>query len=501
MMISLCLAVGTMLAVPVAAYDNGAPYSRLPTLGWSSWVALGPGAEHPVFDFCDEQSVMAAADAFVESGLFEHGYRSFHLDDCWAGGRNASGYLYGELDHFPNGMKKVVDYVHSKGLAFGLYTCGGTKTCVGNRPGSKDHWQQDADVFAEWGVDWVKMDWCNSQGEEPATTYPLMSKALNASGRHIHFNMCEWGKDSPWEWGPAVAQSWRMAGDHTPVWTSTKSQIQATMAIPPEYTGKAYAWNDMDMLETGNYAQAAHANGKEGTMTATEYKTEFSMWAIAASPLVVTTPIMNCTAKPGPPVDHCSVTLVEKMSDAPCEANVSFGCNSSTGSMWTADGCRGNFTCNGFPTLCNVDGDGTHVCVCGPSPPVTCQATLTDLQKEILFNDDVIAVNQDVTPQGRPIVTGNSTLWARFLSNGTVAVAFYNENDNPISLRLDFSSLAKMSPLPVPSAANWGASTKATARDLWAHTAVGVVTGGFPATGTLSVAPHEAQVYSFTPTQ
>lgn len=113
----------------------------------------------------------------------------------------------------------------------------------------------------------------------------------------------------------------------------------------------------------------------------------------------------------------------------------------------------------------------------------------------------VIAVNQDVTPQGRPIVTGNSTLWARFLSNGTVAVAFYNENDNPISLRLDFSSLAKMSPLPVPSAANWGASTKATARDLWAHTAVGVVTGGFPATGTLSVAPHEALVYSFTPTQ
>jgi alpha-galactosidase len=107
----------------------------------------------------------------------------------WAGGRNESGYLYGELDHFPNGMKKVVDYVHSKGLAFGLYTCGGTQTCVGNRPGSKDHWKQDADVFAEWGVDWVKMDWCNSKGEIPNQTYPLMSKALNESGRHIHFNM------------------------------------------------------------------------------------------------------------------------------------------------------------------------------------------------------------------------------------------------------------------------------------------------------------------------
>jgi hypothetical protein len=77
--------------------------------------------------------------------------------DCWAGGRNSSGYVYPEAIHFPNGMKKVVDYVHSKGLAFGLYTCGGDKTCVGGRPGSKDHWVQDAEVYAEWGVDWVKM--------------------------------------------------------------------------------------------------------------------------------------------------------------------------------------------------------------------------------------------------------------------------------------------------------------------------------------------------------
>lgn len=82
---------------------------------------------------------------------------SFHLDDCWAGGRNASGYLYPELDHFPNGMKPVIDYVHSKNLSFGLYTCAGTYTCVGNRPGSRDHWDKDAAVWAEWGVDWVKM--------------------------------------------------------------------------------------------------------------------------------------------------------------------------------------------------------------------------------------------------------------------------------------------------------------------------------------------------------
>eukprot|EP00041_Stephanoeca_diplocostata_P025697 m.678461 g.678461 ORF g.678461 m.678461 type:complete len:505 (-) comp22804_c2_seq15:2838-4352(-) len=492
----------TACVVPgVYAYDNNAPFSRTPPLGWSSWVALGPGAEHPIFDFCDEAGVKAAADAFMESGLYEHGYRHFHLDDCWAGGRNASGYLYGELDHFPNGMKSVVDYVHSKGLAFGLYTCGGTYTCVGKRPGSRDHWVQDAEVFAEWGVDWVKMDWCNSQGEDPVQTYPLMSKAMNQTGRAMHFNMCEWGDADPWKWGPDIAQSWRMSRDHTGTWDSTMKQIRSTMAIPAIYSGKAYGWNDMDMLETGNYAQAAHANGKEGTMTAIEYKTEFSIWAIAASPLVVTTPIMNCSSPPPPPGFRCNVTLVKKSSIASCTAGASFGCYDDNASMWTDNGCRGTFDCNGQNTSCDVDGLGRHVCACASGGPVTCKAALTDLQKEILFNDDIIAINQDVTPQGRPIVTGNSTVWARFLSDDSVAVAFYNENNFTANIRLDFSALAQMVPLPVPSAASWSATTTATVRDLWAHTDGTAVTGGYPeGDATVAVQPHETKMFRFTKT-
>lgn len=94
--------------------------------------------------------------------------------------------------------------------------------------------------------------------------------------------MCEWGRDAPWEWGPKVAQSWRATGDHTPVWSSTKSIIAQRTAVPSDLGGSPYAWNDMDMLESGNYAQAAHANGRQGTMTDVEYKTEFSMWAILA---------------------------------------------------------------------------------------------------------------------------------------------------------------------------------------------------------------------------
>ena len=170
----------------------------------------------------------------------------------------------------------AIDYVHSKGLSFGLYTCGGNFTCVGGRPGSRDHWEQDAAVFAEWGVDWVKMDWwvlqlsifpgiafpapqhsrpsvfpgmaksahsppsppratvfycplppspparrCFSTGMDVQTSYGAMSKALNASGRHMAFSMCEWGLENPWEWGNGVAQAWRMHGDHTGNWDST----------------------------------------------------------------------------------------------------------------------------------------------------------------------------------------------------------------------------------------------------------------------------------------
>lgn len=107
-------------------------------------------------------SVKTAADSFVALGFPDAGYHHFHLDDCWANkDRNSSGFLQGELDHFPNGMKPVVDHVHNLGLTFGLYTCAGKTTCVGGRPGSKDNWQKDADVFAEWGVDWVKMVSCS----------------------------------------------------------------------------------------------------------------------------------------------------------------------------------------------------------------------------------------------------------------------------------------------------------------------------------------------------
>ncbi|EDQ85648.1 uncharacterized protein MONBRDRAFT_29066 [Monosiga brevicollis MX1] len=482
MRVHLGLAFGLVLLLVMSsrAYDNGAPFSKMPPLGWSSWVGLGPEGSPPEFDYCDEQSVKEAIDDFMSLGFYDHGYRHFHLDDCWAGGRNASGYLYPETDHFPNGLQPLVDYAHSKGLAFGVYTCAGTQTCVGNRPGSKDHWMQDAAYFASVGIDWVKMDWCNTDGMDPETTYSLMGAAMNFSGRPMHFNLCEWGKQDPWKWAGSIAQSWRATGDHVGTWESTKEIIGSIQeVVEAGYTGGPYAWNDMDMLETGNYNQSAHANHKEGNMTAIEYKTEFSMWAISASPLVVTTRIKSCTAQPVPSGTTCSIQLLEQISNAACHLNASFGCLSN-GSMWTSDGCRGSFSCYHNNVTCNVDGDGTHVCSCQPQ---VCKPALTDLQREILFNDEVIAINQDVTPQGKTVHAGDDTVWSRKLSDNSVAVALYNSDDNDKSIGFQLKDIG------------FDSGVKVAVRDLWAHSDNGTITDAFDP---VTVLPHQTIVLRLT---
>jgi len=345
----------------------------------------------------------------------------------------------------------------------------------------------------------VKMDWCNTDGMKPADTYPLMSKAMNKTGRNMHLNMCEWGLDKPWTWGPEVAQSWRMAGDHTGNWASTKKVIQQSAKIPAENTGKPYGWNDMDMLETGNYEQAAHANGKMSNMSPTEYRTEFSMWAISASPLVVTTPLMNCSAADGKVFRNggqgarglkhpsmadaggCHVVKSEQLSTSPCLPGVSYGCFDTNQSMWTSLGCRAYFVLDGGDRsiLCDNEGYGRHVCdpEDEPVPEVKCSAWMSDLQKEILLNQEIIAINQDVTPQGRPVKDGDLSVWARHLSDGSVAVALYNADDKDQDMSVSFESLG------------WDKTQQAAVRDLWQHKDMGVATGRYPAK-TVTVEAH-----------
>jgi len=180
--------------------------------------------------------------------------------------------------------------VHSLGLKFSLYTCAGNYTCKGGRPGSWGHFQQDANTFASWGIDAVKMDWCYHPSLSPQTVYTMMSDALNETGHPMMFSLCEWGEADPWTWANAVGNMWRIGPDHLPFWYLPDTQqgtgdVIENMAGKGKYAGPG-GWNDPDFLMTGAL-----------TMTHLQSRTEFSLWAITASPLIVATDIRDMSDK------------------------------------------------------------------------------------------------------------------------------------------------------------------------------------------------------------
>jgi len=243
--------------------DNG--LGRTPQMGWNSWNHYGCNVNEGV--------VRKTADAFVSSGLKDAGYNYVNVDDCWAWSRNATGYIQADPQTFPSGMKALADYVHSKGLKFGLYSDAGYKTCAG-RPGSLGFESKDAESYASWGVDYLKYDNCNTDGTSPEVRYPVMRDALKKTGRPIFYSMCEWGVDNPATWAAPVGNSWRTTGDISDNWASMTSRIDQNNAWA-SYAAPG-GWNDPDMLEVGN-----------GGMTTAEYRSHFSLWCLAKAPLLV----------------------------------------------------------------------------------------------------------------------------------------------------------------------------------------------------------------------
>lgn len=152
--------------------------------------------------------VRDTTDAIVASGLLDLGYTYLNIDDCWQVSRDGNGKIVEDPKAFPSGMKALVDYVHSKGLMFGLYSDAGFYTCAG-RPGSLGYEEIDAKTYAEWEVDYLKYDNCNDDKTPPEHRYPVMAKALQNSGRSIFFSMCEWGVNTPSDWARSVGNSWR----------------------------------------------------------------------------------------------------------------------------------------------------------------------------------------------------------------------------------------------------------------------------------------------------
>lgn len=411
----LVLSAALSLLSAAQALDNG--LGLLPVLGWNTWCTLGPCGR----DYCDEEEVKAMADVIVSSGLKDLGYQYVNLDDCWASLRDRTGQITADRNRFPSGMKAVADYIHSKGLKYGLYTDAGLYTCSsGERPykipGSYGHYEQDANTYASWGMDFVKMDWCNTQVNgtqlKPEDQYPQMSLALNKTGRPIFFESCEWGVDQPWKWIKPYVNSWRATGDHHDSWSSTASVIEQVADLAP-FAGPG-GWNYMDFVFTGGQGCPSHIAGARCPgQTDTEYRTEFSMWVMAASPIIVATELRNMTA----------------------------------------------------------------------------------IQREVLFNEEMLAVHQDklAKPGGRvatPTCSGASPnapappcqVWARPLFGGSQAVALYNSDSMQHNITVSLSVLG------------W-ATTTVTVRDLWAHKDLGRVQGSFSAI----VPSHGATVVRMTP--
>ena len=273
-----------VLLVPAAghALENG--LAGTPPMGWNSWNKYACKG-------LNETVVRQTADAMADNGMKDAGYQYVIIDDCWQTGRDADGNIIVDKEKFPSGIKALADYIHTKGLKFGIYTDAGTKTC-GGRPGSIGHEYQDARQYAAWGVDYLKEDWCNTlPGQNSEASYALMRDALKASGRPIVFSICEWGSTKPWLWAGPIGNMWRATPDIQDCWDCKRSwggggvtQIMDLMDGIESYSGPGH-WNDPDMLEVGN-----------GGMTPTEYRTHFSMWAMFSAPLLAGNDIEDMTA-------------------------------------------------------------------------------------------------------------------------------------------------------------------------------------------------------------
>jgi alpha-galactosidase len=266
---ALLLTLVLAAAGPAAAADG---LALTPPMGWNSWNKFQCNVS--------EQLIRDAADALVASGMKDAGYQYIVIDDCWQVSRAADGAIVADPQRFPSGIKALADYVHSKGLKFGIYSDAGTQTCAG-RPGSKDHELQDAKAYASWGVDYLKYDWCHTEGQDTRDSYQKMSQALRASGRPIVFSICEWGSSKPWTWAQGVGHLWRSTGDIQDCWDCGKewggmgvTHIIDIMADIYPYSGPGH-WNDPDMLEVGN-----------GGLSAAENRAHFSFWCLFSAPLM-----------------------------------------------------------------------------------------------------------------------------------------------------------------------------------------------------------------------
>ena len=270
----------TPVAQQMASQVQLAPpqVAQTPPMGWNSWNYFAGKVT--------DKDIRDSADQIVSTGMRDAGYIYVNIDDTWEGERDSTGVLHSN-SKFPD-MKALADYVHSKGLKIGIYSSPGPKTCAGFE-GSLGHEEQDAQLYASWGIDYLKYDLCSfipavmekqAPNDKPAqmrlmvAAYDKMSKALKATGRPIVLSLCQYGWDSVWEWAPALGGNlWRTTGDIEPKWDRIYDLLEQQSGLAG-YAGPGH-WNDPDMLEVGN-----------GKLSLAENRSHFSMWTMLAAPLL-----------------------------------------------------------------------------------------------------------------------------------------------------------------------------------------------------------------------
>lgn len=344
-----------------------------PPMGFNTWNTFG--------DKINEDMIKEIADALVSTGLRDLGYNYIVIDDCWSEKeRDENGKLVPNKQKFPSGMKTVADYVHSLGLKFGMYSCVGTMTCAGY-PGSYRYEYTDAATFAEWGIDFLKYDYCyRSKVTAGADLYRKMSTALKATGRDILFSACSWGHDDTEKWIDTTgANMWRATGDIKDSWQKIKDLAMKSVSINNANFINCFA--DLDMLIVGMKGRGFCALGG---CTNDEYITHFTFWSLFGSPLMI-------------------------------------GCD-----------------------IRDMDEDTV----------------------KILTNKEVIQINQD-TECNRPYImrcgdgmvdSPEAPVYAKLLSNGDIALGFFNFSDNEVCNRfVTLDMLGLDADIPI----------ECTIRDLW----------------------------------
>ena len=289
----LFFAVALLISLHTTAANRDS-LALTPPMGFMTW--------NKYKEDINEQLIRQIADKMAADGYAEAGYKYIFIDDAWQGGRDKRNNILPDPEKFPSGMKALADYVHSKGLRLGIYSDAALLTCAGYTA-SYGFEQQDAKTFAEWGIDYLKYDYCHAPSDSAVAheRYKKMADALQNSGRKIVLGVCEWGQLNPEKWARQAGGSlWRVSFDVRDMWKDIVKQggmgiIDIINVTEPlyKYAGPGH-WLDMDMLVVGLDGKGGPSSDLGGIgCTYTEYQTQMSMWCMFASPLAMSHDILN----------------------------------------------------------------------------------------------------------------------------------------------------------------------------------------------------------------